>query len=73
VQRRRWIPTVILQAAQRMIHSNVIAVAVAGSNHGAPRGVRLVGRSVALRWLVGYLVAIGPLPERAPRYARRRG
>jgi 2-polyprenyl-6-methoxyphenol hydroxylase-like FAD-dependent oxidoreductase len=73
VQRRRWIPTVILQAAQRMIHSNVIAVAVAGSNHGAPRGVRLVGRSLALRRLVGYLVAIGPLPERVPRYARRRG
>jgi 2-polyprenyl-6-methoxyphenol hydroxylase-like FAD-dependent oxidoreductase len=73
VQRRRWIPTVILQAAQRMIHSNVIAVAVAGSNHRAPRGVRLVGRSVALRRLVGYLVAIGPLPERVPRYARRRG
>jgi 2-polyprenyl-6-methoxyphenol hydroxylase-like FAD-dependent oxidoreductase len=73
VQRRRWIPTAILQAAQRMIHSNVIAVAVAGSKHDAPRGVRLVGRSLALRRLVGYLVAIGPLPERAPRYARRRG
>jgi 2-polyprenyl-6-methoxyphenol hydroxylase-like FAD-dependent oxidoreductase len=73
VQRRRWLPTVILQAAQRMIHSNVIAAAVAGSNHGAPRGVRLVGRSLLLRRLVGYLVAIGPLPEHAPSYARRRG
>jgi 2-polyprenyl-6-methoxyphenol hydroxylase-like FAD-dependent oxidoreductase len=72
VQRRRWIPTVILQAAQRMIHSNVIAAAVGGSD-AAPRGVRLVARSLALRRLVGYLVAIGPLPERAPRYARRRG
>jgi 2-polyprenyl-6-methoxyphenol hydroxylase-like FAD-dependent oxidoreductase len=72
VQVRRWIPTAILQAAQRMIHANVIAGAVAGSNRGAPPGVRLVGRSLALRRLIGYLVAIGPLPEHAPRYARRR-
>jgi 2-polyprenyl-6-methoxyphenol hydroxylase-like FAD-dependent oxidoreductase len=72
VQWRRWFPTAILQAAQRTIHSNVIAAAVGGSN-AAPRGVRVVGRSLALRRLVGYLVAIGPLPERAPRYARRRG
>jgi 2-polyprenyl-6-methoxyphenol hydroxylase-like FAD-dependent oxidoreductase len=72
VQLRRWRPTAILQAAQRMIHANVIAKAVAGTDRAAPRGVRLVGRSVALRRLVGYLVAIGPLPEHAPRYARRR-
>jgi hypothetical protein len=53
-----------------MIHSNLIAAAVGGSN-AAPRGVRAVGRSLALRRLVGYLVAIGPLPEHVPRYARR--
>ncbi|WP_264051094.1 FAD-dependent oxidoreductase [Mycobacterium parmense] len=70
VQARRWIPTAMLQAAQRAIHAQVIAAAVAGSDH-APRGVQLVGRSAALRRLVGYLVAIGPLPERAPAYARR--
>lgn len=73
VQSRRWIPTAILQTAQRMIHSNVIAAAVAGTDHRAPLAVKLVGRSTALRRLVGYLVAIGPLSERAPRYARRRG
>jgi 2-polyprenyl-6-methoxyphenol hydroxylase-like FAD-dependent oxidoreductase len=72
VQRRRWLPTVILQTAQRMIHSNVIAAAVGGRN-AAPRAVRVVGRSSALRRCVGYLVAIGPLPEHVPRYARRRG
>ncbi|MFZ1175811.1 MAG: FAD-dependent oxidoreductase [Mycobacterium sp.] len=73
VQTRRWIPTVIVQAAQRMIHANVIAVAVAGDGQRAPRGVKLVSQSVTLQRLVGYLVAIGPLPEHAPRYARRRG
>ncbi|HZC53546.1 MAG TPA: FAD-dependent monooxygenase, partial [Mycobacterium sp.] len=72
VQRRRWLPTVILQAAQRTIHANVIAAAVGGSD-AAPPGVRALARSVALRRLLAYLVAIGPLPERAPRYARRRG
>ena len=30
VQARRWLPAALLQAAQRMIHANVIAVAVAG-------------------------------------------
>ena len=71
VQLRRWIPTAMVQAAQRMIHGRVIAVAVAGGNPSAPRGLRIVSRSTALRRLVGYLVAIGPLPEHAPSYARR--
>lgn len=73
VQARRWLPTVLLQAAQRGIHANVIAAAVDRNEDRAPQGVRLVGRSAALRRLLGYLVAIGPLPERAPRFARRRG
>jgi 2-polyprenyl-6-methoxyphenol hydroxylase-like FAD-dependent oxidoreductase len=69
VQARRWIAAATLQALQRMIHARVIAVAVAG---GAPsRGVRVVGRTPALRRLAGYLVAIGPLPEHAPLFARR--
>ena len=73
VQVRRWVPTAILQAAQRMIHANVVAVAVAGADREAPRGVRLVSRTPALRRMVGYMVAIGPLPEHAPKYARRPG
>ncbi|OJZ74319.1 hypothetical protein BRW65_08560 [Mycobacterium paraffinicum] len=73
VQARRWLPTALLQAAQRGIHANVIAAAVARNEDRAPRGVRLVGRSTPLRRLLGYLVAIGPLPEHAPRFARRRG
>ncbi len=73
VQARRWVPTAILQSAQRIIHANVIAKAVSGNDPAAPMGVRLVGRLPALRRLAGYLVAIGPLPEHAPRFARRRG
>jgi 2-polyprenyl-6-methoxyphenol hydroxylase-like FAD-dependent oxidoreductase len=73
VQTRRWIPTAIFQAAQRMIHAKVIAATVTGTDHRAPAGVKLVSQSTALRRLVGYLVAIGPLSEHAPRYARRPG
>jgi 2-polyprenyl-6-methoxyphenol hydroxylase-like FAD-dependent oxidoreductase len=73
VQLRRWIPTAIIQAAQRKIHAQVIAVAVAGGNPAAPRAVRIVSRSTALRRLAGYMVAIGPLPEHAPSFARGPG
>jgi 2-polyprenyl-6-methoxyphenol hydroxylase-like FAD-dependent oxidoreductase len=73
VQTRRWIPTAILQAGQRMIHAKVIATTVTGTDHRAPAGVKLMSQSTALRRLVGYLVAIGPLSEHAPRYARRTG
>jgi 2-polyprenyl-6-methoxyphenol hydroxylase-like FAD-dependent oxidoreductase len=73
VQARRWLPAALLQAAQRSIHANVIAAAVAGGDQPPPRAVRAVSRSPALRRFAGYLVAIGPLPEHAPRYARRAG
>ena len=71
VQARRWLPAALLQAAQRMIHANVIAVAVAGGDQVPPRGVRVLSRSVALQRFVGYLVAIGPMPEHVPKYARK--
>jgi 2-polyprenyl-6-methoxyphenol hydroxylase-like FAD-dependent oxidoreductase len=77
LQLRRWVPTAILQRAQRMIHANVIAVAVGFEGQRAdrepPRGVRLVSRTPALRRFIGYIVAIGPLSEHAPKYARRPG
>jgi hypothetical protein len=55
-----------------MIHANVIAAAVGsdGADHKPPRGVQRVSHIRLLRQL-GYLVAIGPLPEHAPKYAQR--
>jgi hypothetical protein len=81
VQARRWIPTAILQAVQRAIHARVIAVAVDAAdrpdgqddNQGLQRAVRLIGRTPALQRLAGYMMAIGPLPEHTPKYARRPG
>jgi 2-polyprenyl-6-methoxyphenol hydroxylase-like FAD-dependent oxidoreductase len=81
VQARRWIPTAILQSVQRAIHARVIAVAVNAldrpdgqdADQGVQRAVRLIGRAPALQRLAGYMMAIGPLPEHTPKYARRPG
>ncbi len=64
VQVRRWIPTAILQALQRMIHAKVVAAAVAGdiADNKPSRG---------LRQRAGYLVAIGALSEHGPKYTLR--
>ncbi|QVI30018.1 FAD-dependent oxidoreductase [Mycolicibacterium neoaurum] len=72
VQIRRWLPTVIIQGVQRMVHNRVIAVAVSGTGPDRPpAAVRLVSRVPMLRRIIGYGVAIGPLPEHIPAYARR--
>jgi len=73
VQLRRWIPTAILQAAQRTIHANLIAIAVGdgGKDRKPPAALKVVSKLPVLRRLAGYLVAMGPLAEHAPRYARR--
>ncbi len=76
VQVRRWLPAALIQAVQRVIHRRVIAVAI--DAEGAPAGqvkppllVRLAARFRPLRTTAGYGVAIGPLPERVPKFAQR--
>jgi 2-polyprenyl-6-methoxyphenol hydroxylase-like FAD-dependent oxidoreductase len=72
VQARRWLPTVLVQSAQRMVHNRVIAVAVSAAGPVAPpAAVRLAGRLPILRRLLGDAVAIGPFPQRTPAFARR--
>jgi 2-polyprenyl-6-methoxyphenol hydroxylase-like FAD-dependent oxidoreductase len=72
VQVRRWVPAALIQAAQRLVHAKIIAVAVSADQNAEPAlAVRLVTRSPALRRLLGYAIAIGPLPEHVPAYARR--
>ncbi|PXX10390.1 FAD-dependent oxidoreductase [Mycolicibacterium moriokaense] len=72
VQARRWLPAALIQSVQRVIHSRVIAVAVsAGQTAKPPRFVRIANRVPALRTVAGYAVAIGPLPEHVPEFARR--
>ncbi|MDT5325525.1 MAG: hypothetical protein QOF25_2677 [Mycobacterium sp.] len=72
IQARRWVPTALIQGLQRAIHAKVIAAAVGeDAPERPPLAVRLVGRLPFLRTVAGYAVAIGPLPEHAPAYARR--
>ena len=76
VQARRLVPAATIQRAQSIIHHNVVAAAVkTRTDHpkapGAPLPVRVVAAVPAIRSVIGYAVAIGPLPESAPEYARR--
>lgn len=72
VQARRWLPAALIQAVQRVIHARVIAVAVsAGQPVTPPLFVRIANKVPALRTALGYGIAIGPLPEHVPEFARR--
>ncbi|HTK65408.1 MAG TPA: FAD-dependent oxidoreductase [Pseudonocardia sp.] len=84
VQRRRRWPTAIIQGGQRLAHRFVLAPRVRGDagktgDRGSGRAkptrlplpLRLVARWPALQALPGRMVAIGPLPEHAPEWARR--
>jgi len=72
VQARRWLPAALVQSMQRVIHTRVIAVAVsAGQDAKPPLFVRLANKVPALRTAAGYGIAIGPLPEHVPEFARR--
>lgn len=78
VQLRRWWPTALVQGAQRVAHRVVIGMAL-DTGRGAtppvaatlPLPVRILQRFPVLQGIPARLVAIGPLPEHAPVWARR--
>jgi 2-polyprenyl-6-methoxyphenol hydroxylase-like FAD-dependent oxidoreductase len=72
VQARRWIPAALIQNVQRLVHSRVIAVAVSSTRQAEPPLlVQIAARIRPLRTAAGYGIAIGPLPEHVPEFARR--
>jgi 2-polyprenyl-6-methoxyphenol hydroxylase-like FAD-dependent oxidoreductase len=74
VQLRRWLPTALTQAGQRVAHRVVIATNIAEDEARlttAPAPLRLMQRFPLLQAIPGYLVGIGLLPEHAPDFARR--
>ncbi len=75
VQARRWGPAALIQRAQRLVHDTVLEPALSTGERTAPprapRVVRAAAALPALRRAVAYGIAIGPLPEHAPDYARR--
>jgi 2-polyprenyl-6-methoxyphenol hydroxylase-like FAD-dependent oxidoreductase len=79
VQLRRWLPTALTQAVQRLAHRVVIVRTLSGradARRAAARPpllIRLLQRFPALQGVPARAVAIGVLPEHAPAPARRPG
>lgn len=72
VRRRRWLPTVLVQWLQRMIHRAVIRPILEGRRTGPPAPlIALVRRLPWVSVVPAYLIGVGIRPERAPAFARR--
>lgn len=72
VERRRRMPTLVVQTVQRILHRAVFVPLFAGRMPGPPPALLVVLRHVpVVRRLMPRLVAFGPLPEHAPGFARR--
>jgi 2-polyprenyl-6-methoxyphenol hydroxylase-like FAD-dependent oxidoreductase len=67
VQRRRIVPTVVTQQAQRLIQDRLLARVIRGDISGrAPLALRALDRVPALRAVPAWLIGHGVLPEHAP-------
>lgn len=72
VRRRRLVPTVLIQALQRIAHARFVEPVLDGRwTAPSERFVGVVSRFPVLTVLPAYLIGVGPLPERAPDWARR--
>jgi 2-polyprenyl-6-methoxyphenol hydroxylase-like FAD-dependent oxidoreductase len=72
VQARRWAPTVITQALQRLAHRELIGPVLAGAARDRAGLARALSSLPVARTLVPRLFALGVLPEHAPGFARRK-
>jgi hypothetical protein len=72
VQRRRWLPTVLVQALQRLLHREIIRPVIEGRRESPPGPmVKLVTALPQASYIPAYLVGVGLRPEHAPAFARR--
>jgi 2-polyprenyl-6-methoxyphenol hydroxylase-like FAD-dependent oxidoreductase len=76
VQRRRMLPTVVVQGMQRFIHAKLLTRVVAGEVDIAnrtklPLPMRVVRRFPRLRAIPAYAIGYGVRREHAPDFARR--
>lgn len=73
VQKRRWLPTVLVQTFQRLLHRVVFAQVMAGKQPEPPKPLLFVVRNFpGFRKLPARMIAFGPRPEHAPQFARRK-
>ncbi|MGI5286087.1 FAD-dependent oxidoreductase [Nonomuraea polychroma] len=74
VQRRRRLPTVIIQGAQRLVQRVIFEAQFTGKRSGPPKSLLFLARAIpGFRKVPPRLVGFGPRPEHAPAYARRAG
>jgi 2-polyprenyl-6-methoxyphenol hydroxylase-like FAD-dependent oxidoreductase len=72
VHRRRWLPTVLVQGLQQLLHGVMVQPVMRGERNGPPPAmVALFSRFPALAKVPGRLLGIGFRPEHAPDFARR--
>jgi 2-polyprenyl-6-methoxyphenol hydroxylase-like FAD-dependent oxidoreductase len=72
VERRRRMPTVVVQTVQRVMHRLLFGPIMTGKRSGAPAAMLFVGRHVpAAGRVLPRFIAFGPRPEHAPAFARR--
>jgi 2-polyprenyl-6-methoxyphenol hydroxylase-like FAD-dependent oxidoreductase len=72
VERRRRMPTLVVQGAQRIMHRAVFMPLFTGKRTGAPPIVLFLARHVpVVKRVMPRLIAFGPRPEHAPAFARR--
>ncbi|WP_112261954.1 FAD-dependent oxidoreductase [Lentzea terrae] len=76
VRRRRLFPTVVIQTLQRIIHRLFLGRKLNStetvSSPGMPAPLALAQRFPFLQAVPAYVIAIGPRPEHAPEFARRK-
>ncbi|MEU8104933.1 FAD-dependent oxidoreductase [Nonomuraea muscovyensis] len=74
VRRRRLLPTMLVQAIQRVMHRTLVRPTIEGRRGGPPRAAAVLTQRVpGIRSVTAYLIGIGFLPEQAPGFARRPG
>lgn len=72
VQRRRRMPTVVVQTVQRAMHRAIFGPIMAGKRATVPAVALFLARRVpAVRRIIPRFIAFGPRPEHAPAFARR--
>ncbi|MFE4195972.1 FAD-dependent oxidoreductase [Paenarthrobacter sp. NPDC056912] len=73
VQKRRWLPTVMVQTFQRVLHRVVFAQVMAGKQPNPPKPLVFAARRLpGFPKLPARMIAFGPRPEHAPDFARRK-
>jgi 2-polyprenyl-6-methoxyphenol hydroxylase-like FAD-dependent oxidoreductase len=73
VRARRILPTILVQALQRLMHRGLVAPIVDGRRMGPPKPVLALMRRVPqVSFGPAYLIGVGLRPEHAPDFARRR-